>query len=135
MNTPEDYAGALMRWKKIQGFETDAAGPSSSAPVSLSSSDSNLCLNCTVELFGVARLLTRRREVPLSLPANATLADLFMALAEDQPALVGRVIASEKRSLTSGYACNLNGMEFVRNGSVKVNPGDRIFIISADAGG
>jgi hypothetical protein len=51
------------------------------------------------------------------------------------PVLVGRVISSGKNSLVNGYSCNINGLEFVRNPAVKVNSGDKIFILSADAGG
>ena len=34
-----------------------------------------------------------------------------------------------------GYACNVNGREFVRIPDAAVNPGDSIVILSADAGG
>jgi molybdenum cofactor guanylyltransferase len=116
MNTPEDYEQALRRWEKLNG--------SNSLPV-----------DCTVELFGVARLLAKTKAVPLSLPQEATLSHVFSALADKLPVLVGRVISSDKCGLFSGYACNVNGLDFVRNPSVKVNPGDKIFILSADAGG
>lgn len=118
MNTPEDYQAVLTRWQDIR--------PSSVA---------NPCLTCTVELFGVARLRAKTAEVSIALPQDATLAHVFLALAERLPNLVGSVITPERNSLTRGHACNINGLDFVRNPSVKVNPGDRIFIISADAGG
>ncbi|HEU4341347.1 MAG TPA: NTP transferase domain-containing protein [Candidatus Binatia bacterium] len=121
MNTPEDYQLALKRWREVRKrMETEAA----SAPVSV-----------TVELFGVARLLAKTKAVSLSLPQEATLSQVFSALAERLPVLVGRVISSDKNDLFSGYACNVNGLEFVRSASAKVSPGDRIFILSADAGG
>jgi molybdopterin-guanine dinucleotide biosynthesis protein A len=124
MNSPTDYESALARWQRRQSCESETA---SSHSVSVTS--------CTVELFGVARLLTKIREVALSLPQEAALSDVYMALAEKHPILVGRVIAPDKRSLTGGYASNLNGLDFVRSGKVKINSGDRVFIISADAGG
>ncbi len=117
MNTPEDYQTALMRWNENRQRVA------------------NLCLSCTVELFGVARLRAKTAEVSLALPEEATLSHVFLALAERLPALVGTVITPERNSLTSGHACNINGLDFVRNPNVKVHPGDRIFIISADAGG
>ena len=127
MNTPEDYQAALKRWEdQRQRIETETAPPSSV---------SDSFLTCTVELFGVARLRAKTSEVPLQLPRDATLAHVFLALAERVPALVGSVIAAERKSLTSGHACNINGQDFVRNPGAKVNPGDRIFIVSADAGG
>lgn len=94
-----------------------------------------LSVQCVVELFGVARLLTKTREVALEFPPPASLADIYSALKERYPVLLGRVIAADGRSLTRGYACNINGVDFVRNVDAQVNSGDRIFIISADAGG
>ena len=112
MNTPEDYDEALKRWKKMK--------PS---------------LTCTVELFGAARLLAKTREISLSLPEEATLAQVFSALAGRVPVLVGRVINADGGSLFSGYTCNINGLDFVRAPSAKIHSGDKIFILSADAGG
>jgi len=140
MNTPEDYARALNRWE-VQGEQTrrheiqrDKTRRQGDASPGLHVSASP-CLTITVELFGVARLLAKTREVPLSIPEQANLSEVYEALAEACPVLVGRVIAQDKRSLASGYACNINGRDFVRNGAIKVNPGDRVFILSADAGG
>ena len=112
MNSPQDYEEALRRWEK-------------SRPSSI----------CTVELFGVARLLAKTKEVSLSLPRQATLSQVLSALAERLPILVGRVIDRNRSGLISGYTCNINGLEFVRATSAKVNSGDKIFILSADAGG
>ena len=119
MNTPADYEEAVKRWQALNGW--NAAG--------------NDSVQCTVELFGVARLLAQTKEVALSLPEGATLARVYSALAEKLPVLANRVIAPDGSSLLSGYACNVNGLEFVRVPTAKVNSGDRIFIISADAGG
>lgn len=110
MNTPQDYQIALERWQ-------------------------NLPLTCTVELFGAARLRAKMAEVALELPQDATLAHVFTALADRLPILVGPVIAEDRNSLASGHACNINGRDFVRSWGAKVSSGDKIFIISADAGG
>jgi len=115
MNTPEDYAEALKRWSI-----TRRGGHA---------------VHCTVELFGVARLLARTSEVPLVLPAGATFSDAFAALAEKLPVLVGHVISPDRTRLVDGYACNVNGLSFVRAPTARVNPGDSIVILSADAGG
>lgn len=120
MNTPEDYAEALRRWNDGQSRH----GPGPNAPV-----------HCTVELFGVARLLARTAEVPLALPADATYSHVFTALAEKLPILVGRVISPDGSRLVDGYACNVNGRDFIRTASARVTPGDNIVILSADAGG
>jgi molybdopterin-guanine dinucleotide biosynthesis protein A len=116
MNTPQDYAEALQRWGQLSQRGADS-------------------IHCTVELFGVAQLLARTREVSLALPAGATISDAFAALAEKLPALVGRVICPDRTRLVDGYACNVNGLAFVRTTAAAVNPGDSIVILSADAGG
>jgi molybdopterin converting factor small subunit len=92
-------------------------------------------LHCVVELFGVARLLAKTREVALELPQSTSLADVYKLLSEKHPVLLGRVVTADGRNLTRGYACNINGVDFVRDANAPVNSGDRIFIISADAGG
>jgi molybdopterin-guanine dinucleotide biosynthesis protein A len=119
MNTPEDYQSALNLWRN----SGRGSAPGAEA----------IC--CTVELFGVARLRAKTATVALELPREATLGQVFLALAERLPSLVGYVIAPDKTSLVSGHACNINGRSFVHNSGVKITSGDRIFLISADAGG
>lgn len=120
MNTPDDYQKAVQRWGELH----PAGSLRRDEPVS-----------CTVELFGMAQMLAKTKTVSLALPQDATLSHLFSVLAERLPILVGRVISPEKNQLASGCACNVNGLEFVRNPSAKVKAGDRILILSADAGG
>jgi len=115
MNTPEDYAEALKRWSVTRRADHS--------------------IQCTVELFGIARLLARTSAIALALPAGATFSDAFAALAEKLPVLVGRVISADRTRLIDGYACNLNGLGFVRTATAVVNPGDSLVILSADAGG
>jgi len=126
MNSPADYDAALARWKNRQRVEIET----DLLPASVSDS-----VSVTVELFGVARLLAKTKEVSLALPHDATLAHALSALAEQLPVLVGRVISPDGTGFISGYACNVNGLEFVRNPGAKLNLGDRIFVLSADAGG
>ena len=109
INSPADYNIALQLWSK------------------------NNSISVSVELFGVARLLAKTQWVSLDLTQGATLAQVFSALADKFPVLVGRVINSE--GLINGYTCNVNGLNFVRMPGVKINSGDKIFILSADAGG
>jgi molybdopterin-guanine dinucleotide biosynthesis protein A len=121
MNRPEDYAEALRRWRVSDPtVRSGGAGD----PVS-----------CIVELFGVAQLLAKAREIPLTLPPGATLAHLYNALAASMPILAGRVVAASGGGLLDGYACNVNGLHFVRGVEARINSGDRIAIMSADAGG
>jgi len=109
MNSPAEYDAALQLWNKRNS------------------------ISVSVELFGVARMLTKTRSVSLDLHEGATLAQVFSALGEKLPALVGRVLNSG--GLINGYSCNVNGLNFVRAPDVKVSSGDKIFILSADAGG
>jgi molybdenum cofactor guanylyltransferase len=120
MNTPEDYAEALKRWSDLR-------------PRPDSERKDLIC--CTVELFGAARLTARTREIALVLPSGATFSHVFAALAEKLPVLVGRVISPDGSRLVSGYACNVNGLDFVRTFTATVHAGDNIAILSADAGG
>jgi molybdopterin-guanine dinucleotide biosynthesis protein A len=120
MNTLEDYAEALERWR-------DGSGRAARASPEV--------MHCTVELFGVARLLAHTREVSLTLPRQATIAHVLTALADALPVLVGPVITPDRARLVDGYACNVNGLAFVRTPAATVNPGDTIVILSADAGG
>lgn len=92
-------------------------------------------MTCTVELFGVARMVAGTREVVVSVPPDGTVADIFAALATTVPALAGRVVRRTGDGLVEGYACNLNGLEFVRQTTAHVRDGDRIVLLSADAGG
>jgi molybdenum cofactor guanylyltransferase len=120
MNTPEDYTEALARWNGVTRSRETADADS---------------IPCTVELYGVARLVAKTKDVSLALPSGATIAEVFAALAEKLPALVGRVISPDRSGLVNGYSCNLNGLDFVRSTTAKVSPGDSIVIMSADAGG
>jgi molybdenum cofactor guanylyltransferase len=133
MNTPEDYAEALKHWEQRQRGERETVP----CPASVFVSDSIPVspVTCTVELFGVARLLAKTKEVSLSLPPGATLSQVYSALGGKLPVLLGRVIRPDGSDLFTGYACNLNGLDFVRTPTAKINSGDKIFILSADAGG
>jgi molybdenum cofactor guanylyltransferase len=120
MNAPEDYAQALKLWQQREN---------------LTESGEDASLSCTVELFGVARLLAKTQIIALSLPTDATLTHVLSAVAQRLPVLIGRVINLEETHLLAGFACNINGIDFVRDPDTKIRQQDRIFILSADAGG
>jgi molybdenum cofactor guanylyltransferase len=119
MNAPDDYAQALMLWQRENSMESSEDAP----------------LSCTVELFGVARLLAKTQFISLSLPQDATLAHVLSAVAQRLPVLVGPVINPDATGLLPGFACNINGIDFVRDRNTKIRRHDKIFILSADAGG
>ena len=120
MNAPDDYAQALRLWQQRESF-TNLTGEAS--------------LSCTVELFGVARLLAKTRIISLSLAPDATFAQVLSAVAQRLPVLVGRVINPNGTDLLPGFACNINGIDFVRDRETQIRQHDKIFILSADAGG
>ena len=133
-----------VRTRKIQEDEIRRFDPEGLSFLNMNSPSGVRLLRCncwrkrnsisvSVELFGVARMLAKTQLVSLDLAQGATLAQVFSALAEKLPVLVGRVINSE--GLITGYTCNVNGLNFVRAPDAKVSSGDKIFILSADAGG
>lgn len=109
MNSPAEYEAALRLWSQKNS------------------------ISVSIELFGVPRMLAKTKSVSLDLAEGATLAQVLLALAEKLPMLAGRVINAG--SLISGYTCNINGLDFVRTPNARVRSGDKIFILSADAGG
>jgi molybdenum cofactor guanylyltransferase len=120
MNSPEDYGEALRRWGR-RGLHRAQV--------------TREMVHCTVELFGAARLIGKVKDVSLALPSGSTFTDMFAALAEKLPALVGGVITPDGQGLMDGYAYNVNGTEFIRSPAGVVSHGDNILILSADAGG
>jgi hypothetical protein len=73
--------------------------------------DAEQCV--TIELLGLARVLTSMSEVTLRLPEGASLREVASALCDAYPTLVGPVIA-EDGSLGSGTVFSLDGREITR---------------------
>ena len=111
MNSPADYDAALQLWRQ----------------------EHSNSISVSVELFGVARLLAKTQKVSSRSAAGS----------DSRPCLFsprGKIAGSGRprhrlRWSGSGYTCNINGLDFVRAPSTKINSGDKIFILSADAGG
>jgi molybdopterin-guanine dinucleotide biosynthesis protein A len=151
MNSPEDYQTALALWQQKRQrnqIETEKSdrdreqadrGGEGRGGLYLKSlsqtSVSSLCLSCTVELFGVARLKAKTTTVPLVLPEGAELRDALAALAEAVPSLVGPVLTLDRHALVNGYTCNVNGMDFTRDWHRPLQSDDHLLILSSDAGG
>ena len=83
-----------------------------------------------MEFFGIPRLRAGRAE--LSLPA-ATLAEVLAAIERECPGLTGRL--RENGRLSPHYLLSINGERFVKDINQRMKPGDRILLLSADAGG
>ncbi len=76
-----------------------------------------------VELFGLAQLACGRRQFPCEVPSDATLADIVVALAACCPALVGLAIRRDLSGLYESYVLNVNGLQFIAQEPVHLQPG------------
>ena len=145
MNSPEDYQEALTLWQQHRQHPEAKAEDNNREPRpstddmgdkqkrGTSAALSTFCL--TVELFGVARLKAKTATVSLTLATNAHLGDALHALAQAVPTLVGPVLTPSCSTLVPGYVCNVNGLDFTRDLSRPLQPGDQVLILSSDAGG
>jgi len=84
----------------------------------------------TVEFFGVPRQRAGRAE--LVVPAG-TILEALAAVGESCPGLTDLVQAG--RRLAPHYALSLNGQRFLRDLDLRLAAGDRLLLLSADAGG
>lgn len=62
-----------------------------------------------VELIGLARRHVGQDTVTVSVQEGATWRDVIGALAEASPALVGKVVSEDGRTLLGSYVLNLGG--------------------------
>ena len=88
-----------------------------------------------VELFGLARILSGRRQVEIAVPGEAAPRDVAAALADVCPEMVDKVIREDRSGLQMSYTLNLNGTTFVPDGPVHLEAGDTILLFSSQAGG
>lgn len=84
-------------------------------------------MNITVHLDGSARILTRRKEVVLSIAPNATWRDVIAALASAAPALVGEFITFDKRDLVG--TLNRSGKQSISDLDAKVDLSEDDFLM------
>lgn len=94
-------------------------------------------MEVTVELAGLARVLTRRASIPLKLQDDCTFRQILRQLGEMHPELVGEVIHPSFTSLQSSNMLNLNGRRMVQPTQMDECPahGDRLILMSILAGG
>jgi molybdopterin converting factor small subunit len=83
-----------------------------------------------VEFFGVPRSRAGRTE--LAVPGG-TIADVLAAIERDCPGLAG--LRRSDGSLAPHYLLSINGERFVTDQGQQLGPGDRLLLLSADAGG
>ena len=89
----------------------------------------------TIEVYGVSLPNAGQRQIDLELEPEATLGDILAALARKAPALAGRVLGSDGRSLRPPYVMNTNGLAYVEDFNVRAKAGDRILLLAPPAGG
>ena len=88
-----------------------------------------------VELFGLARIVSGRRHVQVSVPGHASTRDVAAQLGEKCPELLGKVILEDHSGLQESYTLNLNGTSFVCDDQLDLKSGDTILLFSSQAGG
>lgn len=88
-----------------------------------------------VEFLGLARELAGVSESQVTLSEQATWRHLVRGLASQHPALVGPVINPEHYDLSAAYMLNVGGRTIVRDFDTPVQPGQRLLLMFAEAGG
>jgi sulfur-carrier protein len=84
----------------------------------------------TVEFYGVPRMRAGRPEITV---AAATAGEALAAVAETCPGLAG--LCRPDGRLAPQYLLSLDGERFVTDLAESLRPGDRLLLLSADAGG
>jgi hypothetical protein len=84
----------------------------------------------TVEFYGVPRLRAGRGELAVT---AATVGDALAAVAAACPGLAG--VRQPDGRLPPHYLLSLDGERFVTDLAQPLRPGDRLLLLSADAGG
>jgi molybdopterin converting factor small subunit len=84
----------------------------------------------TVEFFGIPR--QRAGQAELAVPSG-TIAEALLAVEKACPGLAGLIQLDGK--LTPYYSLSVNGRRFTTGLQQRLAPGDRLLLLSADAGG
>lgn len=87
-----------------------------------------------VEFFGIPRLRAGVASITvLEEKQEATLAEVLTATCRQLPDFGAACV--DQQQLREGYVANLAGQEFVRDPQTRIQTGQAILIMSADAGG
>jgi molybdopterin converting factor small subunit len=84
----------------------------------------------TVEFYGVPRQRAGRAELAV---AAGTVAELLAAVEQTCPGLAG--LRRPDGRLAAHYLLSIEGRQFVTDVRQELRPGDRVLLLSADAGG
>jgi len=92
-------------------------------------------MQLTVELFGLARRLSGKKEVTFQVSDEATLRDVVVILAKRFPAFLGPLVVPETYELVEPYFFNYDGRRVAKSLEEKPKEGDRLLLFLLDAGG
>ncbi len=92
-------------------------------------------MRLTVEFLGLSRRLTQVRETELELDEPATCRDVLQCLASQFPALLGQVIVPDTFDLVPSHIINIEGRRAVTDIDARVQDGQRLIFMFAEAGG
>ena len=75
-----------------------------------------------LETGGIVYMIARQREIRVTVADNATWRDVVFALAQAAPALVGDVIAKDRRSLVGDFLINAGGTQTIQDLDTAIGP-------------
>lgn len=75
-----------------------------------------------LETNGVVYIIARQREIKVTVADNATWRDVVAALAQAAPALLGEVIAKDRRSLLGDFLINVGGVQTIQDLDTAIGP-------------
>lgn len=76
----------------------------------------------TLETGGVVYMIARQREIKVAVADTATWRDVIAALAQAAPALVGEVIARDRRALLGDFMFNVEGAQTISDLDAPIGP-------------
>ena len=92
-------------------------------------------MNVTVELFALARRLSKAKCVVLEMAPGATLRDVLVKLGDRFPALMGELIVPDSYDLREPYVFNIDGRRVAKNLDEKVPEGENLLLMYVTVGG
>ncbi len=91
-------------------------------------------MKLTLELFGLARRLSKEKEVMVEVSDDATLRDVVAAFAEGFPSFLGPLVVPETYDLVEPYF-NIDGRCVARSSDIKPKEDEHPLLMFMTAGG
>ena len=92
-------------------------------------------MRLTVEFLGLSRRLAQVKATELELDEPSTCRFVLQRLASQFPALLGQVIVPDTFDLVSSHIINIDGRRAVTDVDARVEDGQRLIFMFAEAGG